>query len=92
MVRMFVRHDVADYDAWRQGYDAFDSTRRSLGVTGQAVDQSIDNPNDVTVWHDFASAEEAKALVSSDEAQSRDGAGGRHGRAVDLDYAGELNR
>ena len=37
MVRMFVRHDVADYDAWRQGYDAFDSTRRSLGVTGQAV-------------------------------------------------------
>ena len=67
MVRMFVRHDVADYDAWRQGYDAFDSTRRSLGVTGQAVYQSIDNPNDVTVWHDFASAEEAKALVSSDE-------------------------
>ena len=27
MVRMFVRHDVADFDAWRQGYDAFDSTR-----------------------------------------------------------------
>src|SRR5262245_24038172 len=52
MVRLFIRHDVADYDAWRQVYDEFDSTRRGLGVTGDAVFQSVDNPNDVTVWHD----------------------------------------
>lgn len=67
MVRLFIRHDVADYDAWRQVYDEFDATRRGMGVTGDAVFQSIDNPNDVTVWHDFETAEAAQALVSSPE-------------------------
>ena len=66
-MRMFVRHEVSDYTAWRKGYDAFDATRRKLGVTGQAVYQSADNPNDVTVTHDFKSADRAKAFMSSAE-------------------------
>jgi hypothetical protein len=66
-VRMFVRHDVTDYAAWRKGYDAFDTARRKLGVTGQAVYQSVDNPNDVTVTHDFKTADKAKAFASSAE-------------------------
>ena len=64
-VRMYVRHEVADYAAWRKGYDAFDATRRKLGVTGQAVYQSVDNPNDVTVTHDFKTADKAKAFAAS---------------------------
>jgi hypothetical protein len=67
MVRLFIRHNVADYQAWRQGYDDFDEQRRSMGVKDDAVYQSIDNPNDVTAWHDFETAEEAKAVVGSDE-------------------------
>jgi hypothetical protein len=67
MVRLFVRHDVADYDAWRQVYDEFDGPRRGLGVTGDAVFQSVDNPNDVTVWHDFETAAAAQAFGSSPE-------------------------
>ena len=66
MVRMFVRHNVADYDAWRKVYDEFDEERRPMGVTGDAVFQSVDDPNDVTVWHDFAGVDEARAFVSSD--------------------------
>ncbi len=66
MARLFVRHSVADYSAWRKGYDAFESTRRTMGVTGHGVYRAIDNPNDITIWHDFASAEQAKALVESD--------------------------
>jgi hypothetical protein len=61
-VRLFIRHDVADYATWRKGYDAFEVDRKSLGVTGDAVYQSVDNPNDVTVWHDFKNAEAAKAF------------------------------
>jgi hypothetical protein len=61
-VRLFIRHDVADYAIWRKGYDAFEADRKSLGVTGDAVYQSVDNPNDVTVWHDFKNAEAAKAF------------------------------
>jgi len=64
-VRLFVRHDVADYATWRKAYDGFDATRRKLGVTGQAAYQSADNPNDVTVTHDFKTLEQAKAFASS---------------------------
>jgi hypothetical protein len=66
MVRLFVRHNVADYDAWRKVYDEFDAERRPMGVTGDAVFQSIEDPNDVTVWHDFAGADEAREFVSSE--------------------------
>jgi opacity protein-like surface antigen len=64
-VRMYVRHDVADYAAWRKVYDGFDTERRGLGVTGDAVYQGVDSANDVTVWHDFKSIENAKAFASS---------------------------
>ena len=70
MVRMFIRHDVADYDAWRQGYDAFDGTRSDMGVTDHAVYRSIDDPNNVTVTHDFADADAARTFTSSPELHS----------------------
>ena len=41
-IRMFVHHEVADYATWRKSYDAFDTTRKALGVTGQAVYQTIE--------------------------------------------------
>ena len=52
MVRLFVRHQVADYPAWKKVYDYFDAERQTLGVTGQAV-FARSKPNDITVWHDF---------------------------------------
>jgi hypothetical protein len=64
-VRMYIRHEVADYAVWRKAYNAFDATRRKLGVIGQAVYQSVDNANDVTVTHDFKTADKAKAFASS---------------------------
>jgi hypothetical protein len=66
MIRLFVRHRVADYDAWRKVYDEFDATRRPMGVIGDAVFQAIDDPNDVTVWHDVQTADEARAFASSE--------------------------
>jgi hypothetical protein len=66
-VRMFVRHDVADYGVWRKSYDSFLPMQKKLGVTYQAVYQSTENPNDVTVIHDFHSLEKAKAFVASAE-------------------------
>jgi hypothetical protein len=70
MVRLFVRHNVANYESWRKVYDEFDEERRPMGVTGDAVFQSIDNPNDVTAWHDFDTAEAARAFASSDKLRS----------------------
>ena len=66
-VRMYVRHEVTSYTAWRKAYDSFDATRRKMGVIAQAVYQSLADPNDITVTHDFASANQAKAFAGPAE-------------------------
>jgi hypothetical protein len=65
MIRMFIRHTVEDYARWRQGYDDFDEERKGMGVVGDAVYQSADDPNDLTVWHDFETLEAAQEFNSS---------------------------
>jgi hypothetical protein len=57
---------VNDYTTWRKGYDEFDEERNSMGVTADAVYRSIDDGNDVTVWHDFDSDQAAKSFASSE--------------------------
>ena len=78
-VRIFVRHEVTDYAAWRKVYDAFNATRLKLGVIGQAVYTSIDSPNDVTVTHDFSSADKARAFASSPDLKAAMGQAGVKG-------------
>ena len=63
VTRMFIRHSVADYGAWRKVYDALDSERKPMGVTGAAVFRGTDDENDITVWHDFTTVDEAKAFA-----------------------------
>lgn len=69
MIRMFVRHSVKDYGAWRRIYDDFDQQRREMGVVGQSVFQAADNDNDVTVWHDFESPQAAHEFAESPRLQ-----------------------
>ena len=66
MIRMFVRHSVTDFVAWKQAYDDFDDERIGMGVAGDAVFQSASDPNNVTVWHDFATLDTARSFVESD--------------------------
>ena len=65
MTTLFVRHTVADYAAWRRIFDGFADTQKALGVTDKAVYQAADNANDITVTHDFATLEAAKAFAGS---------------------------
>jgi hypothetical protein len=67
MTTLFVRHTVADYAVWRRIFDGFAATQKRLGVTDKAVYQSADNENDVTVTHDFATLESARAFAGSSE-------------------------
>jgi hypothetical protein len=70
MTTLFVRHQAADYAAWRQAYDAFQPKARTLGVLADAVYQTADDPNEVTVTHDFATLEAARAFAGSQELRS----------------------
>jgi hypothetical protein len=67
MTTMFVRHTVSSYSAWRKAYDGFHAVQKAKGVTAHAVYQAADNPNDVTVTHDFADLKTAHAFAHSDE-------------------------
>jgi hypothetical protein len=58
---------VADFAKWKQAYDEFDKRRTELGVTAQAVYRAADNPNDVTVTHEFTAIEAAQRFASSDD-------------------------
>ena len=70
MVRLFVRMNVADHETWRGVYDEFYGERVAMGVMGDAAFQLVDDPNDVTIWHDFETAGAARAFVSSDALRS----------------------
>ena len=65
MVRMFVRHQVADYSAWRAAYDSIERERTDMGVTAHAVYQSVGDRNDVTASHDFDSRQAAETFAES---------------------------
>jgi antibiotic biosynthesis monooxygenase len=67
MTTMFVRHTVSDYKTWRRAYDDFAPVQKAKGVTAEAVYQAADNPNDITVTHEFASLEAAQAFAKSAE-------------------------
>ena len=67
MATLFVRHSVADYGSWRKVYDEFEAERPSFGVTGHGVYQADGDANDVTVYHDFDTMEQAKAFAESTE-------------------------
>ena len=82
MVRMFVRHPVTDFATWKQAYDAFDGARAGMGVTGHAVYQATSDPNDVTVYHEFQSMDDAKAFASSDRLREVMKGGGVQGEPV----------
>ena len=79
MVRSFVHHHVSDYAAWREVYDTFGDAQREGGVRAEAVYRGVDDPNDVTVTHDFDDAETAKAFFGRTELKEAMQRGGVEG-------------
>ncbi len=67
MATLFVRHQVADYATWRRVYDALGPTQKAFGVTADSVYRSADDANDLTVTHEFATVDAAKAFAGSAE-------------------------
>jgi heme-degrading monooxygenase HmoA len=79
VVRMYVHHEVTDYATWRKAYDGFASVQKKNGVVAQSVWQSVDNPNEVTVTHDFKTVEKAKAWLALPELKAAMEKGGVKG-------------
>jgi quinol monooxygenase YgiN len=67
MITMFVRHTVDDFDTWQKAVAEFAPTLKAKGVVGSAFYRSVDDPNDLTVSHEFETLEAARAFAQSDE-------------------------
>ena len=70
MVTMFVKHEVNDYGNWKRVYDEFASTRKELGVSGASVHRDANDPDELTVTHQFKDLNAAKAFANSEELKS----------------------
>ena len=61
MITAFVRHTVADYAKWREGFDANEPARRAAGSTGvKQVYRDLEDPNSITVLIEWDSADHAQ--------------------------------
>ncbi len=58
-------HEVADLDAWLEGYDGADELRTSNGIVGHAANQSVDNPSVTVVYHQAESIEALQAFLAN---------------------------
>ena len=68
-VSMFVRHEVKDYAAWKKEYDKAAQFIRDNGVIAERIHRDLENPNRLTIYHQFAderTAQAFKALMNSD--------------------------
>ncbi len=73
---LIARHEVTDYDTWKQMFDGSGELHRMAGIIATRVHRDVDNPNMVTVQHQFPDAGTAKAFFSrldSDEFRNNDG-------------------
>jgi hypothetical protein len=60
MIVMAIKHQVADYEAWKSVFDTY--TPVSRGALFHRVNRAVDDPDTVLVVCGFRSADEASAF------------------------------
>jgi quinol monooxygenase YgiN len=64
---MLIRHRVADYPAWRAGYNSVEELRQRHGCFAAEVLVDPTDQQDIIVLHRFPTLEQAQAFGGSDE-------------------------
>ncbi len=68
---VIVTHAVEDYSKWREHYDEFEDYRKKNGIVGHAVNQELDKPNQVIVYHQAETVDTLRTLIDSAELKER---------------------
>lgn len=66
MNTIFVRHQVADYDVWKPGFDDHGAVRREYGLTDAGLYRDATDPNTVTIVLTADDMAQAQAFLASD--------------------------
>jgi quinol monooxygenase YgiN len=67
---LFVRHAVSNYENWKRVYDEFGSVRQEKGVTGASVHRDANDPNLITITHQFKDLNAATVFADSEDLKS----------------------
>jgi quinol monooxygenase YgiN len=67
MIKMNVRHTVADFNKWKVVFDETEPMRKQAGSTGVHVFQNHNNPNEVFVITEWNNKEQANKFRQSPE-------------------------
>jgi uncharacterized protein YciI len=67
MIFVFEHATVNDFDQWYKVFVDFGPTLKAKGAVRSTLYRGIDNPNEVTVIHEFETRDAAQALVDSSE-------------------------
>jgi hypothetical protein len=76
MTTVFIRHRVADYDAWKAVFDEHGSVRREHGLVDNGLLRDEDDANMVTIQMDTDDSARAREFLASDSLkEAMEGAG-----------------
>lgn len=64
---LLVRHPVADWDAWKQGFDDHEEVRRDAGFLAHRINRAEGDPNDLSIYMGVGDLDGARAFIASDE-------------------------
>lgn len=70
MAHILIKHKVNDYPVWKAVFDNFADFRKSSGELTHQILHTTDNPNDLTLFLKWDSADNAKTFLSSSELKS----------------------
>lgn len=66
-----LRHSVADFDRWLEGYDAAADLQAANGIVGQAANRSLDDPAVAIVYHQAESFDTLRAFLANDALKAK---------------------
>ena len=80
MINLLIRHEVADFTAWKAAFDSAFDFRRKNGECGCRIFRSVGNANDLTLFFEWESLEKARAFIASDELKAKMASAGVKGQ------------
>jgi heme-degrading monooxygenase HmoA len=64
MTTVAVRHQVADYDTWKIGYDGHGAVRKEFGCTGDMLLRDASDPQSVLILTFWPTPADAQAFAT----------------------------
>jgi hypothetical protein len=71
MPTLFLKHKVANYDAWRPAYDGHLSKRTEAGLKEIGVYRDAKDPNELLIAWTAADVGKARTFISSPDLKTR---------------------